>query len=166
MAYMAYMTINGSKQGKFKGNSGKSGRHGWIELLSFSYSVQSPRDAATGQASGKRQHKPVSFGLETGSASQQLFQALVSNEVLTDVLIEFVDTNKEGKNYVRQTIKLTNATVSNIRPQAFVSNGTNKHGHSVMLDYEMEKIPMAFHAIEWTWVNGGKTASDDWEARP
>jgi type VI secretion system secreted protein Hcp len=162
MAYEAYISINGSKQGKFKGNSSKSGRHGWIEVVSFSYGVQSPRDAATGLASGKRQHKPVSFGLDTGLVSPQIFQALVSNEVLTDVLIEFVDTNKDGKKYVRQNIKLSNATISSIRPQAIVSHGSMTHGHNVMIDYETEVIGMTYHPIEWTWVNGGKTASDDW----
>jgi type VI secretion system secreted protein Hcp len=165
MAYEAYISIKGSKQGKFKGNSVKSGRHDWIEVLSFSYGVQSPRDTSSGMATGKRQHKPVSFGLETGSASPQMFQALVSNEVLTDVLIEFVDTNKDGKKYVRQTIKLTNATISSIRPQAIVSHGPIRHGHNVIVDYETE-VGMTYHPIEWTWIQGGKTASDDWEARP
>jgi type VI secretion system secreted protein Hcp len=163
MAFMAYMTINGSKQGRFKGNSGKSGRHGWIEVLSCSYSVQSPRDAATGQASGKRVHKPVQIVAEWGTATPQLFQALVSNEVLAEVTIDFVDTNKDGKSYVRQTKKLVNATISSLRSQAIFSNGPIRHGHSLTLDEYLE-IDMTFHPIEWTWKNGGKTYSDDWQA--
>ena len=37
-----------------------------------SYRVISPRDPASGQASGKRQHKPVTFIKEWGAASPQL----------------------------------------------------------------------------------------------
>jgi type VI secretion system secreted protein Hcp len=125
--------------------------------------VQSPRDAATGQASGKRQHKPVQIVAEWGTATPQLFQALVSNEVLAEVTIEFVDTNKDGKSYVRQTKKLANATISNLRPQAIFSNGPIRHGHSLTLE-EYTEINMTYQPIEWTWKNGGKTASDDWQA--
>jgi len=41
------------------------------KLTGASYIV-SPRDSATGQASGKRQHKPVTFVKEWGAASPQL----------------------------------------------------------------------------------------------
>jgi hypothetical protein len=36
------------------------------------YSIKSPRDSASGQASGKRTHKPVTFVKEWGPASPQL----------------------------------------------------------------------------------------------
>ena len=41
------------------------------KLSNASYIV-SPRDSATGQASGKRQHKPVTFVKEWGAATPQL----------------------------------------------------------------------------------------------
>jgi hypothetical protein len=42
------------------------------ELRSAHYSVTSPRDAASGQASGKRMHKPITFVKEWGAATPQL----------------------------------------------------------------------------------------------
>jgi hypothetical protein len=49
-----------------------------VEELSFtlnfneiSYGVKSPRDVATGQSSGKRTHKPVTFVKEWGASSPQ-----------------------------------------------------------------------------------------------
>ena len=36
------------------------------------YQVKGPRDAASGQASGKRQHRPVTFVKEWGAATPQL----------------------------------------------------------------------------------------------
>lgn len=41
-------------------------------LSSAHYNVVSPRDAATGQASGKRMHRPVTFIKEWGPATPQL----------------------------------------------------------------------------------------------
>jgi len=41
-------------------------------VLHSSSSVQSPRDAATGQASGKRQHKPITVTKEVDKASPKL----------------------------------------------------------------------------------------------
>lgn len=42
------------------------------ELRSAHYSVTSPRDPASGQASGKRMHKPVTIVKEWGAATPQL----------------------------------------------------------------------------------------------
>jgi hypothetical protein len=41
-------------------------------LQGAEYSVKSPRDAASGQASGKRMHKPVTFVKEWGATTPQL----------------------------------------------------------------------------------------------
>jgi hypothetical protein len=42
------------------------------ELRSVEYNVKSPRDAASGLATGKRTHKPVTFVKEWGPATPQL----------------------------------------------------------------------------------------------
>lgn len=41
-------------------------------LMQATYTVASPRDSASGQASGKRMHKPVTFVKEWGPATPQL----------------------------------------------------------------------------------------------
>jgi type VI secretion system secreted protein Hcp len=85
-------------------------------------------------------------GLPTGKrqhASTPLFlNALVNNETLTSVLIGLLRNGSQAA-----TIKLTNASVSN-----YV-----QHGGYVTISFTYQKI-------EWTWVDGGITASDDWEA--
>ncbi len=71
MAYQTYVSIHGSRQGQFRGNSVKNDRTGkWIDVLSFSYQVHSPRDIATGQPLGKRQHKSLVVFMEQGLATQ------------------------------------------------------------------------------------------------
>jgi type VI secretion system secreted protein Hcp len=67
MSTKVYLTIRGVKQGTFKG--GSPHHDDWIEVLSFTYSVESPRDASTGQASGKRQYSPIKIVKEWGAGS-------------------------------------------------------------------------------------------------
>ena len=44
------------------------------ELRTAHYTVKSPRDSASGQATGKRMHKPVTITKEWGAATPQLMQ--------------------------------------------------------------------------------------------
>ena len=59
MAVQIYASFKGVKQGGFKGESNQKGREGTIPCVGFSYGVIVPRDVATGQASGKRQRRPL-----------------------------------------------------------------------------------------------------------
>ncbi len=90
MAHEFYVKMKGKKQGDFKGESIRKEWDKWMTGLSFEYSVQAPRDIATGQASGKRQHSPVIFTKEWGASSPLLLQALVSNEILENVEFDFI----------------------------------------------------------------------------
>jgi hypothetical protein len=71
-----YISVEGTKQGKFKGETSMvKGPTGQSRVLKFSYGVGSPRDVFTGQASGKRQHKPIVITREPGAASPQFYGA-------------------------------------------------------------------------------------------
>src|SRR6266850_1978560 len=95
------VSIKGKTQGAFKAETTQGSAKNKIAGLSFSYEVKSPRDAATGNASGKRQHSPVRIVKAVGAASPQIFQALVNNEVLTEVTFEFTKTNAIGAGRTR-----------------------------------------------------------------
>lgn len=109
-----YVSITGVKQGPFKGEIVRKGFDGKIAGLSFDYEVVSPRDAASGMATGKRQHKPVRIKKVWGASSTQLFTALTTNESLTSVVIDFFSTDQTGMVVLDHTIKLTNAFVASI----------------------------------------------------
>lgn len=51
------------------------------KVVAAHYTVKSPRDVATGQASGKRQHGPVTFIKEWGPSTPQLREMKVSYDV-------------------------------------------------------------------------------------
>ena len=160
MAYEFYMTVNGTKQGTFKGESLRERHEGKISCLAFHYNVKSPRDSASGQASGKRTHQPVSFVKTWGPATPQFLQALSTNEVLKSVLFEFLRTNPNGEEYVFHTVQLTNATVSEI--DQYVGDDTQDQSHAA---HELERISLTFQKIEIENKDGKTMALDDWAQR-
>jgi len=139
------MTIEGTKQGVFPG-----AKAGGIAGLRFSYAAMSPRDLASGQASGNRQHSPIVVTKMVGTASPQIFQALTTNEVLKSVLV--VLPGEEGSGY---TIKLSNATVSEIKQYTEELNG-----RAVVL----EDVSFTFQRIEVQDPGTKSMATDDWMA--
>lgn len=104
-----HLTVEGTKQGKFKGSHSKLAEKGVIVAQRFYYEIVSPRDVATGQASGKRQHKPVQIVKAWDASSPQFFHALVNNEVLKSVTIDFVAGEETW-----YTVRLLNVIVSDI----------------------------------------------------
>jgi type VI secretion system secreted protein Hcp len=155
MTRVFYVTIEGSKQGKFKGESALANAKGKLEGLTFSSEVASPRDVATGQASGKRSHAPITFTKQWGAASPQLFQAAVTNEILKSVLFEFVGVDRAGKEVIFETVKLTNATVADLKRTVDEHTPEGARG--------IDQVALVFQKIEITETGSKTTASDDWQ---
>lgn len=146
-----FVTIEGTQQ-KFKSESVRKGFEKAVPAISFTYGVKSPRDSASGQASGKRQHKPITFIKEWGASTPQLFQALVTNEQLKSVTIEFVQTSSgegAGGDFVYHTIKLTNAYVTELDQFKRSSPDDPR---------DLEAVSFTHQKIEMT--NDGVTATD------
>src|SRR5688572_853715 len=113
-----YLRVTGATQGLIKGSVTQKGREGLIELKGWGWSVVSPRDAASGLPTGKRQHKPIRFTANLSRASTLLNQALVNNENLKDVLLtcwkpEMYSTTT-GTERLYYKIALLNASISSI----------------------------------------------------
>lgn len=134
-AVNAYMTVKGVKQGPIRGD----GMSENIRLISV------VRDPATGMSVGKRMHSTITITKEVDAASPMLFQASTSHETLSEVVITFEGASGGAK--TAQRIVLTNATILSVR----------KAGNK-------EQIKLDYQSIEVTWTDGGKTATDDWEA--
>jgi len=112
MAYHFYVATEGTKQGQFKGGSPRKGWEDASEVFGFDYKVEAPLDANQGMASGKRQHSPITVRKEVDSASPKLLQALCTNEAFKEVHIHYWCGRQ------RHILKLTNATISSIKPVA------------------------------------------------
>ncbi len=138
-AINAYMIID-AKSEKMKGDPSRASSPERINLISV------PRDAQSGMATGKRMHKPFTITKEVDMASPSLKQSLAKGSALGNVTIVFEGAGP-GTAKTAQKIVLTNAMVTGIQMVG-----------------KSEQITFDYQTIEVTYVNGGKSATDDWES--
>lgn len=151
-----FVKIKGAKQGDIKGDVFERGKEGLIKVVSYNHEITSPRDAASGQATGKRQHKPMVITKEVDKATPQLYAALSANEILTDVTLNFYRPSLKaaaGVGVQWYTIKLTNASIAGIK--------TRMDDKGQVL----EEISLVYQKISWTYTDGGVTHEDSWNAQ-
>lgn len=168
MAYEFYVTIEGKQQGAFKGESLRETGKDKLTGLSFNHTITAPRDQQTGRASGSRQHGAITFSKEWGAATPQIFQAMVTNEVLPSVLFEFFHSNEEGELEVYHTINLTNATVSKVDYSTgggSVGGESSARGSSTHDTHEIETVSFSYERIEHKNVIESIVAEDNYRAR-
>ncbi len=138
------LTVDGQVQGAFSGKGGIAGSR-------FSHGLRSPRDAASGLPTGKRQHSPVTFTKVVGIASPQFFAAMTKNENLKSVVVS-VPGGEGGRGY---RIKLTNANISEIKQYTEIVNGQAT---------VLEDVSFTYQKIEVEDLGTGTVAADDWES--
>jgi type VI secretion system secreted protein Hcp len=155
----AYLRLTGQKSGKIQGSVTQKGREGTIAVIAASHGIRSPRDVASGLPTGKRQHEPLTITKELDRSTPILRSALVNNENLTQAELLFYRADRLGAETQYFTIRLTNASIAEIE----MAMPNNKHPDLMALE-TFEDVTFTYQKIEWTWVDGGITAMDDWEA--
>jgi type VI secretion system secreted protein Hcp len=155
-----YFAVEGSQQGKIAGELSKGTPEGMMRALGFSYRVDSPRDPATGLASGKNRHEPVQVTREPGRGSPQLLHAMVTMEPLKVVRFDFYAPriiNGARVMSLYQTVKLTNATLIGFEhtaaPATDLSSGALR---------SLEKLEFVYQKIELIDVERNVSAQDTW----
>ena len=159
MALNAYLWLEGETQGEIRGSVTQKGREDSILVIGANHEVISPRDAASGLPTGKRQHRPFTITKEVDVSSPPLYNALVNNENLVSFKLDFWRPSPTGKEVQFYTVELLNASISEIRFEML----NNKYPEN-MQHKEREHISFCYQKIVWTWVDGGLMAEDDWEA--
>ena len=165
MALSAYLTLKGQKQGQIDGGVIQKGHEKTILVHSFTDEIDSPRDPASGLPTGKRQHQPIVILKELDKSTPLLWNALVNNENLTQFLLQVYAQGEGGviggvgAEVMIYTIALTNASISSMRQ--YMSD--NEIATNATLPVR-EEVSFTYQKITWTWVQGGITATDDWEA--
>lgn len=158
MALNSYLKMTGETSGEVKGSVTQKGREDSIMVVSFNHEIISPRDAASGLPTGKRQHKPIRIQCEIDKATPILYSILVNNENIKDWELQFWRPSRAGAEEQYYTIKLTNANVARIE----ADTANNKIPELMRLP-DMVTYEFTYQKIEWTWKDGGITAGDDWE---
>jgi type VI secretion system secreted protein Hcp len=164
VAFQAYISVKGNKQGQFKGEGIQDKRKDkWMPALSFTMGLKSPRDIATGHPSGKRQFDQVTIVKEWGAASPQGLTSCATNEVLSEVVIEFTRTNPNGESFVYQTVKLTDATIAQIVRFTGDAEGASTSRQPAGADtMALERWSFTFRKIEVDDKDGKTMFLDDW----
>lgn len=148
----AYVTIEGTKQGKFKGSALIKGREEAIEISKYRLGAQQTREVVSGKATGKRQYQAISFKKAVDAASPQLMQALATNETLKTVRFQFYGPSIDGgQDRVYQTVTLTNASVHSWVQDFEGDSAGGDDGETVELVFEDIKLES----------NTGSTSAED-----
>jgi type VI secretion system secreted protein Hcp len=142
-ALNAYLKLQGQVQGDIEGSVTQAGREGQIMVIATSHSVSSPRDAASGLPTGKRQHQPFRITKEIDRSTPLLMNALVNNEKLTQFELRYW--------------QLHDAYIVSIQQEML----NNKYPENMQFK-EREHISFVYRAIEWVYEDGGITSSDEW----
>ncbi|HYV91765.1 MAG TPA: type VI secretion system tube protein TssD [Chitinophagales bacterium] len=151
----AYLRIIGTKQGSVKGSVASKEHAGQIMVIAFDHEIDSPRDAGTGQAIGKRIHKPLMITKPVDASTPVLYEMLVTSEIIKVCDILFWQQKPDGKESLIYTLKLSDVSISEI--------------HSVLRDTQassatpffVDNVFFTYRKIEWTWMEGPITASDE-----
>ncbi len=158
MALNAYLTYTGETQGKINGSCTQKGREDTMEVYGFSHEVISPRDAASGLPTGKRQHKPISITKPVDKATPITMAILTTNENITEWRLDFYEPSRAGKEFQFYTIELVNASLAGIRSEML----NNKYPQNMKHELR-EHLTFCYQRITWTIQDGGVTSVDDWE---
>jgi len=163
---LIYLTLKGQKQGNIAGGVTQKGREGTIAVQYLQSKIVSPRDAASGLPTGKRQHEPLVFRKAIDKSTPKLLSAMVNNENLTNATFKFYRTNLNGIEAEYFNIVLTNASLasSNLyHPDSMDSTAPAATNNGSGGGPELEEFTLTYQKIQWTYVDGGITAEDDWE---
>jgi type VI secretion system secreted protein Hcp len=157
MALNAYLRLTGETQGEIRGSVTQAGREDSILVMAVDHQFNSPRDAASGLPTGRRQHQPIVITKEIDRASPLLAAVLARNENITDWRLDFWRPSRSGQEEQFYTIELVNASISGIKLVML----NNAYPENMQLP-EMEKVAFTYQKIIWTYQDGGITAEDDW----
>ena len=165
---LIYLTLKGQKQGDIKGSVTQKGREGSIAVQYLQSNIISPRDAASGLPTGKRQHEPLVFRKSVDKSTPLLLNALTTNENLPQVHFKFWRPSASvGTEQQYFTIDLLNASLASAdlyHPDSQDSTAPAAGSSSSGGGAELEEYTLTYQKITWTWTDGGITADDDWSS--
>ena len=125
-------------------------------VFGFSHSISSPRDAASGLPTGRRQHKPFTITKPIDKASPMLMNMLVTNEIVgaVEVHVGAIPRGVIGHgDFI--SYRLVGARVVSVSPFT--------RGMAPDSVVYLEEVQFTYDRIIVTWEDGGITAEDDWE---
>lgn len=144
---------------EIKGESSQlaDGRADTIECFYFESSVTTPRDPASGRATGRRQFAPIKIRKRIDRASPLLAKALTQNSRCQGIF-SFYRPDGEGNDEVFYTVTMEGAFVSDLVVQ--MPDTLSSPGQDVREAFE--EVTFTFDKIIWEHRPGGTQHEDSW----
>ena len=106
MPLPCHLQVTGTTQGAIQGSCDMTGREDTVLVYGINHDVHIPRDPQSGLASGKRIHGSLNILKEMDKSTPKLYQALVTGEILSEVVLKWYRINDSGQeeNYFTHTL--------------------------------------------------------------
>lgn len=157
MALNAYLSLEGSAQGKIEGSVTQKGREGKIMIVAAEHERSLPFDAASGMIVGRPRSAPLVVTKEIDKSSPLLRQAFAKRELMSTFELQLWRPTATGAETQFYTIRLKGASIVSIRTEMlntqFSDNASLK---------EREVVSFAYQQMELEWVSGAITHTHDW----
>lgn len=157
MPMPGYLSITAETQGAIEGEVNLTDREGTIEVLACQHTVKVPTSSNYGMSSGGRIHLPISITKVLDRSSPMLQQALCTNELLTEVNIDWYRTDGAGMDEMYYKMKLSNAQITAIHFDV-----QNTHTREYSERGHLETITMIYDQIIWSHEVDGVEFEDTW----
>jgi type VI secretion system secreted protein Hcp len=134
------------------------GREGSIECVYFEHSVRTAREAGSGMATGRRTYEPLVIRKRIDKSTPLIAKALVENQEI-EATFKFFRPAYKGDGTTEQyyTIEIKQGRVASFKQTSPDTMDPAASNHP-----ETEEISFVFHAITWTYTQGGITHTDSW----
>lgn len=142
-----------------EGESRDPNRPGYIDVLSWSWSVSNSAAVSSGLASGKRQHKPFVITKVMDKSSPKLAEACVKGVTLKKATLELTRATPTGGHETYMTITMTDVLIT-----SYQSGGSGSETGQITM-MPTEEITFTYQKIEIKWIDGGIEMVDTWSKR-
>ena len=156
MAFDAFIKIDG-----IPGESSDAKHTEWVEIVSFSHSMDQPASATASSAGGataeRVNHSTFNFTHLLDKASPKLYEACCTGKHIKEVTLELCRSGGDKMKYME--IKLEQVLVSSVAPTG-----------SADTDFPSESVRLSYGKIKWTYTQqkradgaGGGNVSAGWD---
>lgn len=129
-----------------------------VEVYGYNHEVIAPVDLATGQASGRRQHRPFKILKRMSRNSSQFANLWSKNQVIRNaefkVFANNLDTGVIEQIYV---YRFTNLRIVSIRDWTANTLDSTTANHPTY-----QEISFVYQSVEWQSLPDGPIAQDSW----
>lgn len=154
--YFFYTRATGVDQGTFPSESERAKDRGAV-CYRFRFGGSASNNPTRSAELAARSHEPIFILKPWGEASAHYLQAFWKNEVLSEVVMEFVRTDSGGKEAPLETITLKNASIASLKRHV-----GELQGFPVA---ELEEIGLRFEQMEVKAKGAKKSVKFDFKNR-